>query len=165
VLGVREVVGDDGAAIDIAGPKQRALRSMLAVDGGQVVSTDRLVDALFDSAATGDAANARQHHVSRLRKAIGRDRVTSHESAYELGVAPDSPPSPATTPGSSPADRRTHRRSSAVRAHIWAGSVTTVVTEPTQMPEWHAARPDRRVGHPGTGATAQLTDTLTRGEG
>jgi predicted ATPase/DNA-binding SARP family transcriptional activator len=89
VLGVLEVVGDDGAAIDIAGPKQRALLAMLAVDAGQVVSTDRLVDALFDPAATGDAANALQHHVSRLRKAIGRDRVTSHESGYELAVVPD----------------------------------------------------------------------------
>ena len=56
------------------------------------------------------------------------------------------------------------------------GSVTTVVTEPAQMPEWHAARPDRWVGADQTpprsptrlrlqsssfGRSSQLTDAAT----
>ncbi len=39
---------------------------------------------------------------------------------------------------------------------IWVGSVTTVVTEPARMPEWHAARPDRSVGPPTGGRSDRI---------
>jgi predicted ATPase/DNA-binding SARP family transcriptional activator len=89
VLGALELIDDAGHAVTLAGAKQRALLAMLAVHAGHAVSTDHLVDGLFDGAAPRHAANALQHHVSRLRKVLGNDVVARHETGYALAVAPD----------------------------------------------------------------------------
>jgi len=39
-------------------------------------------------------------------------------------------------------------QNAAGEASVWVGSVTTVVTEPTQIAKLHAARPDRRLAPP-----------------
>ena len=47
LLGPLEVV-DNGATIDLGGQKQRALLAMLLLHPNEVVSTDRLIDALWE---------------------------------------------------------------------------------------------------------------------
>ena len=47
ILGSLEVVGDDGALIDLSSGKQRALLTLLLINRNQVVSSDRMVEELW----------------------------------------------------------------------------------------------------------------------
>jgi DNA-binding SARP family transcriptional activator len=84
LLGPLEV-GQGDHRVHLASSKQRALIALLALDAGQVVSIDRLIDGLWGDDAPGDALNALRHHVSRLRKTIGPSLVT-RISGYLLEV-------------------------------------------------------------------------------
>src|SRR5262249_61303819 len=61
---------------------------MLALDAGRVVSADRLIDGLWGDRAPAGAPNALQHHISRLRKTVGRSLVT-RGPGYLLDVGQD----------------------------------------------------------------------------
>ncbi|HZC99565.1 MAG TPA: AfsR/SARP family transcriptional regulator [Actinomycetes bacterium] len=91
VLGHLGVVGDDGAVVSIPGAKERALLSVLLVHAGEVVSADRLIDALWGEDLPGNPQNALQHHASQLRKALGRKGlVVGRKPGYLLEVGADS---------------------------------------------------------------------------
>ena len=66
---------DDGRTVAVAGAKQRALLAMLLLHANDVVSADRLMDALWGDEPPETAKNALQVHVSQLRKALGNDVV------------------------------------------------------------------------------------------
>jgi DNA-binding SARP family transcriptional activator len=69
VLGpVRAEVG--GVPVDLGGPRQRAVLARLAVAGGEVVSTDLLVDDLWRGEPPPRALGALQVHVSHLRRVL-----------------------------------------------------------------------------------------------
>jgi DNA-binding SARP family transcriptional activator len=70
VLGPLEI-RDDDRVVAISGAKQRAVVGLLAINAGRVVSADRLIDELWGDDAPIDAANALQHHISRLRHVLG----------------------------------------------------------------------------------------------
>ena len=76
LLGPLEI-GDDSRRYLIASAKQRGLIALLALNAGNVVSADRLIEGLWGEAEGGDALNALRHHVSRLRKEIGSTLVTA----------------------------------------------------------------------------------------
>ncbi|MFN8078629.1 MAG: BTAD domain-containing putative transcriptional regulator [Kineosporiaceae bacterium] len=61
----------DGTAVELGGPRPRALLSVLALEVGAVVALDRLIDVLWDGDEPDGARNAVQVYVSRLRKALG----------------------------------------------------------------------------------------------
>jgi predicted ATPase/DNA-binding SARP family transcriptional activator len=84
VLGPLEVRQGDHQ-LDIASVRQRALVALLALDAGQVVSVDRLIEGLWGDRVPADAVNALRHHVSRLRRTIGPSLVTQG-SGYLLTV-------------------------------------------------------------------------------
>jgi DNA-binding SARP family transcriptional activator/tetratricopeptide (TPR) repeat protein len=88
VLGPLEVV-DDGRALDLGGPKQRALLALLVLDANRPVSRDRLIDALWEDQPTATAAKALQVYVSQLRKTLGRDRVVTAPGGYLLRAEPE----------------------------------------------------------------------------
>ncbi|MFJ8739440.1 BTAD domain-containing putative transcriptional regulator [Embleya sp. NPDC127516] len=67
--GVRAQV-DDGTPIEIGGVRLRMLLARLALDAGNVVSIDALVDGLWGAEPLADAGNAVQTLVSRLRKVL-----------------------------------------------------------------------------------------------
>jgi predicted ATPase/DNA-binding SARP family transcriptional activator len=73
VLGSLEVVGQNGQ-VPLGGPKPRALLALLLVHRGEVLSTDRIVDALWEEHAPRSATKLVQGYVSKLRTALG-DRV------------------------------------------------------------------------------------------
>ena len=75
ILGSLEL-SEDGRAIEVAGAKQRALLAMLLLNANRVVSSDRLIDALWEEQAPDTAAKALQVHVSQLRKLLGKRLVT-----------------------------------------------------------------------------------------
>ncbi len=96
ILGPLEVV-EDGRRLDLGGPKQRALLAALLLRANEVVSQDRLVDALWDESPPATAPRTLQAYVSRLRKALAdadgepaTARLETHGHGYVLRIAPES---------------------------------------------------------------------------
>jgi predicted ATPase/DNA-binding SARP family transcriptional activator len=89
VLGPLEVRDGDGAPVEVTGARLRTLLSLLALAGGGVTSTDRLVDGLWGEHPPAGAANALQALVSRLRRALPDAVIEAHPAGYRLVVGPD----------------------------------------------------------------------------
>ena len=85
ILGPLEVV-DDGRPVRIGGARLRALLVLLALEAGRDVPAGRIIGGLWEDRAPATAPNALQSLVSRLRAAIGRDRVEYRPGAYRLAV-------------------------------------------------------------------------------
>jgi len=85
ILGPLEVLAD-GRALELGGPKQRALLGALLLAANRAVSSDDLVRALWDDDPPGTSHKALQIHVSSLRKLLGRDRVETRAPGYLLVV-------------------------------------------------------------------------------
>ena len=81
-------VEDDGRTIPLAGAKQRALLALLLLGRGRPVSTDRLIEEIWNGKPPGTALKSVQVYVSQLRKALGDGRLVTRERGYELLVAP-----------------------------------------------------------------------------
>jgi DNA-binding SARP family transcriptional activator len=87
LLGPLEVVGDEGS-LQLGGIKQRSLLAMLLLHANQVVSIDRLIDALWGASPPLTCGKSIQVYVSRLRKSIGDNRLVTHAPGYALYVDP-----------------------------------------------------------------------------
>src|SRR5215218_5553073 len=85
LLGPLEVVGDEGS-LTLGGTKQRSLLAMLLLHANQVVSTDRLIDALWGASPPFTCGKSIQVYVSRLRKAIADDRLVTRAPGYVVYV-------------------------------------------------------------------------------
>ena len=83
ILGPFEVVDGDRPVV-VGGPKLRALLAVLVLHRGEVVSTDRLIDALWGERASGTAAKTVQVYVSNLRRALGDGLVVTRGGGYAL---------------------------------------------------------------------------------
>jgi predicted ATPase/DNA-binding SARP family transcriptional activator len=83
LLGPFEVVLA-GEPVDVPGAKRQALVACLALRSGRVVSTDTLVEALWGSDLPAAPRNAVQHHVTRLRRALGPDTIQLAADGYAL---------------------------------------------------------------------------------
>jgi len=88
VLGPLEVAGDRGT-LDLGGVKQRSVLAMLLLHAHEVVSTDRLIDALWGASPPLTSGKSIQVYVSRLRKALADDRLVTRAPGYVLYVDPD----------------------------------------------------------------------------
>jgi class 3 adenylate cyclase len=87
ILGPLEISGAEGA-VALGGARQRALLALLLIRANQIVPADVLIDELWGSEVPQNAANALQAVVSRVRKAIGDDRLHSQAPGYVLEIAP-----------------------------------------------------------------------------
>ncbi|HEY7453264.1 MAG TPA: AfsR/SARP family transcriptional regulator [Thermoleophilaceae bacterium] len=85
LLGPLEVAGDDGP-LALGGAKQRSLLAMLLLHANQVVSTDRLIDALWGASPPFTCGKSIQVYVSRLRKVVAGNRLVTHAPGYVLYV-------------------------------------------------------------------------------
>lgn len=83
LLGPFEVIVD-GKPVDVPGSKRQALVACLALRVGRVVATDTLVEALWGSDLPAAPRNAVQHHVTRLRRALGADAIRLAADGYAL---------------------------------------------------------------------------------
>jgi DNA-binding SARP family transcriptional activator/tetratricopeptide (TPR) repeat protein len=88
ILGPVEVLSD-GGALDLGGQKQRAVLALLLVEANRVVSSDRLIDALWEEEPPGTALKALQVYVSQLRKLLGKERLETKAPGYLLRVEPE----------------------------------------------------------------------------
>ncbi|WP_410587440.1 BTAD domain-containing putative transcriptional regulator [Amycolatopsis sp. lyj-23] len=89
ILGPFEVRTDDGALADVPGARLRGLLVALALEPGQVVPKNTLVDWIWGEHPPAEAPNALQRLVSRLRKALPEGSVDGRPTGYRLVVAPD----------------------------------------------------------------------------
>jgi predicted ATPase/DNA-binding SARP family transcriptional activator len=80
-------VAVDGRPVEVPGAKRQALVACLALRAGRVVPTDTLVDALWGSELPAAPRNAVQHHVTRLRRALGTDTIRLAADGYALDGA------------------------------------------------------------------------------
>jgi predicted ATPase/DNA-binding SARP family transcriptional activator len=76
-----------GRPAEMTGPKRHALLALLALRGGRMVPVEVLVDALWGAEVPAAPRNAVQHHVSRLRAALGADSIAAVSDGYALASA------------------------------------------------------------------------------
>ena len=87
VLGPVQVIAESGA-VELASGRQIALLSCLLMAGGEVVSRDRLIDALWGDRPPATAVNALQVHVHGLRQRLGSERIETEGLGYRLRLEP-----------------------------------------------------------------------------
>lgn len=84
LLGPVEVTVD-GAARPVPGLRRRGVLAVLSVHAGRIVSSDRLIHAVWDDHPPATALNTLQSHVSYLRGAFGvRDAIVARSPGYVL---------------------------------------------------------------------------------
>jgi DNA-binding SARP family transcriptional activator len=79
---------EGGVAVALGGAKQRALLAILLLHPNEVVSTERLIEALWEE-PPGRGAKAVQVYISRLRKALSGTMPTSRPPGYLLELSPE----------------------------------------------------------------------------
>jgi DNA-binding SARP family transcriptional activator len=87
ILGPLEVERDSGS-VALGGQKQRALLTVLLLEAGRVVATDRLVDLLWGEEAPKTATTSLQNTISRLRRELGANVLETRSPGYVLRVEP-----------------------------------------------------------------------------
>src|SRR5487761_2027171 len=78
-----------GGPVPVRGAKQRALLALLALQRGQPVSVDRLIDVLWGDGQAAHPANALQAQIGQLRRTFGAAAVITTAAGYALDVQPD----------------------------------------------------------------------------
>lgn len=87
ILGPIEV-WEDGRTVPLGRGKQRAVLALLLLNASRVVSSDRLIDQLWNGQPPATAATALHGHISALRKALGPGVIDTRRPGYVLEVDP-----------------------------------------------------------------------------
>jgi DNA-binding SARP family transcriptional activator len=87
ILGPLEASDETGPLL-LGGQKQRAVLAVLLLEAGRVVSTDRLVDALWGEEPPRTASTSLQNFVSLLRKSLGAGVLETKPPGYRLNLRP-----------------------------------------------------------------------------
>ena len=89
-LGDLEVV-HDGQALALGSHQQRQVLAVLVLSAGEVISADRLIEALWGERPPAAAAKTVQVYISRLRKAlaVGGEVIVTADHGYVLRVDPE----------------------------------------------------------------------------
>ncbi len=81
-------VSPDGQPVSLGGRKQRTLLALLLLHANEVVSRDRLIDALWGESPPPSTDKSLDTYVYRLRKLLGHDRLEREAGGYLLRVEP-----------------------------------------------------------------------------
>ena len=77
----------DGTSRPVRGLRRTAVLAMLAVHSGDIVSVDRLIDAVWPDQPPSTAANTVQSHISHLRQVLGtRAAILARPPGYLLDL-------------------------------------------------------------------------------
>ena len=87
LLGLLEVEDEHGPVRIVPG-RESALLALLLLHSGAALSNDRIVDELWGDAAPENAAKSVHVYVSRLRKALGAERLETTPAGYRVVVKP-----------------------------------------------------------------------------
>jgi DNA-binding SARP family transcriptional activator len=87
ILGPLEAT-EDGRGLPLGGQKQRAALALLLLHAGEVVSADRLIDALWGERPPRTALTSLQNFVSQLRKLLGPETLVTRTPGYSLRLEP-----------------------------------------------------------------------------
>ena len=85
ILGPLEVSDETGPLL-LGGRKQRAVLALLLLEEGRVVSTDRLLEALWGDDPPRTATTSLQNFVSHLRRTLGPDVLETVPPGYRVRV-------------------------------------------------------------------------------
>src|SRR5437763_8666179 len=88
ILGPLEI-RQNGRPLPCKGAKQRMLLAALLLRANEVVSSDRLIDALWGDHPPATAPKALQMHVSQLRRLLDPEILVTRPPGYQLQVARD----------------------------------------------------------------------------
>jgi len=80
---------DNGRALPLGGPKQRVVLAHLLLQANRVVTTERLIDAIWAEEPPETARNTLQTYVRLLRRVVGAERIQHRSSGYMLEAARD----------------------------------------------------------------------------
>ena len=83
LLGPLEVV-EDGRPVSIEGDKPHVLLALLLLEAGQVLSSGRLIDAVWPEGPPGSAGRVLHVYVGQLRKALGAAQIETVGAGYVL---------------------------------------------------------------------------------
>ncbi|MFJ4712634.1 AfsR/SARP family transcriptional regulator [Streptomyces sp. NPDC088785] len=89
ILGTTTAYDDAGTPVQVGGPRLRALLTSLALHTPRPAPTPALIDDVWGDAPPADAPAALQALVGRLRRALGKDAVTSEPGGYRLAATRD----------------------------------------------------------------------------
>ena len=78
-----------GQPVRLGGPKQRLVMAVLILGANRVVSAERLIEQVWGDAAPETARGTLQAYISRLRKALGSERIEARAPGYELQAERD----------------------------------------------------------------------------
>ncbi len=78
-----------GRAVELGGRRQRCLLSLLLVEPGRTVSSDRLIDELWQGDAPPSAEGTLRVYVSRLRATLGDSSLAASPPGYVLDIEPE----------------------------------------------------------------------------
>lgn len=81
-------VREGGRSLPIGSGKQRALLALLLLNPGEIVGTERLVDALWGDSPPASALNSVHIYVSQLRKVLGDECLVTRGRGYVLMLEP-----------------------------------------------------------------------------
>jgi WD40 repeat protein/DNA-binding SARP family transcriptional activator len=82
----------DGFPVKLAGPKQRAVLAMLALNANEAVTLDRLIDGLWGEEPPASAPKMVQQYISQLRRLLsdaGGPQIVTRGRGYALEVDRD----------------------------------------------------------------------------
>ena len=90
ILGSLEV-WHDGRQVTVAGARQRALLASLLLHAGEVVSSDRLIDEVWDEEPPEAGATALRVRISQLRRALGPagELLVTRPPGYAVYLTPE----------------------------------------------------------------------------
>ncbi|MFG3723699.1 BTAD domain-containing putative transcriptional regulator [Streptomyces massasporeus] len=89
ILGVTTAEDEYGSVVPVGGPRLRALLTALALRPARVTTPQTLIDEVWPEEPPQDAPAALQALVGRLRRALGKDVVTSETGGYRLAADRD----------------------------------------------------------------------------
>src|SRR3954454_5426604 len=87
VLGPLEVSSETGPLL-LGGQEQRSVLALLVMEAPRLVSTDRLVDALWGENPPRTAMTSLQNFISQLRKTLGPEVLETKPPGYRLRIRP-----------------------------------------------------------------------------
>ena len=88
LLGTLEVLRS-GEAVPLAAMKERSLLAVLALHPGELVSAERLAEALWGESPPPGAPATLQSYVSKLRRVLGHDFIQTRAPGYVFAVDPE----------------------------------------------------------------------------